>query len=49
MTKLLAAAALAVGVIAPAAPASAQICLRVICDHRPITGCYDTGEVRFCL
>lgn len=29
--------------------ASAQICLRVLCDDRPITGCYDTGDMRFCI
>jgi hypothetical protein len=51
MSRYLAVAAvLATAAFVPVAPASAdQICLRVICDHRPVTGCYDTGEVRFCL
>ena len=49
MTRILAALAVAGGLFATAAPASAQICLRVICDDRPIVGCFQTDSMYFCI
>jgi hypothetical protein len=49
VSKYLALAAVVAGLLATAAPASAQYCLRVLCDDRPILGCYRTSEVEFCI